>query len=108
MEITLEHAGRALPLRLTMRRVRLIHELTGYDLLAGGTFPGVALMPAVMYALAGGEAKVGVPLEAFEDDVVPAQLEAFADLFRQVTERDSRSEAGGSGNAPPQSLASVT
>lgn len=96
-DITFEYDGRQLPLKLTMLRVELIQELTGFDVLAGGQFPGVTAMSAMLFALAGGEEGVGVPLRVFKDALTPAVVIGSADLVRLVFERDARA-GGDTGN----------
>lgn len=105
-DITFEYDGRDLPLRLTMRRVKLIKELTGFDVLAGGQFPGVTAMSAMLFALAGGEGKVGASLDDFEDTLTPSVVINAADLVRLVFERDARA-GGDTGNVAPNASPST-
>ena len=102
-DITLDVNGKTLPLRLTMRRVRIIRDLVGLDLMSGTSREQMAdplHVVGIVYALAGGTpAKTGLTLEDFEDDATPGDLRHYAELVTAVMKRDV-APAGDEGNAP--------
>ena len=102
-DITLDVNGRTLPLRLTMRRVRIIRDIVGVDLMSGASREQLSdplHVVGIVYALAGGtDARVGMTLEDFEDEVTPGDLGAFARLIAGVMQRDV-AVVGDEGNPP--------
>ncbi len=93
-----------IPLRLTMRRVRLFKEHVGVDLLnAKGKDIQKALttpegITGALYALAGGRKATGVDFEDFEDAIDIHDLPTIAEQLQLVFQRDTPEE-GDEGNA---------
>ena len=106
--ITVRIADKDVPLKLTMRRVRLIKELTSVDLMSGASsndLSSPAHMVAIAYALAGGT-DTGMSLDAWEDNITPNELKPLADailaVMRRVTVTPEPSEPGNpEAGAPP-------
>jgi hypothetical protein len=102
-ETIIEVGDAKLELRLTMRRVELLEEHAGIDLLnAKGDEIGATLRTArgitgALYALAGGESEVGMTREAFADTVSLTDLAPLARKIEAVFARDAGT--GDSGNA---------
>lgn len=98
MSITVKVADRDLPLRLTMRRVELLEELTGVDVMndaRGMNSP--KHMTAALFALAGGEDATGMTFHAFADEITPGMMREATQLILRVFERDAGGgeDAGG-------------
>ena len=109
--ITVRIAEVDVPLKLTMRRVRLIKELTNVDLLAGATANELntpAHLVAIAYALAGGP-DTSMSLDEWEDNIEPRDLQRLADAILSVMQRDTTPpEAGEAGNPPADASPSKT
>lgn len=99
--IVFKVADRDLPLKLTMRRVELLEELSGVDVMNDPRGMSSAKhMTAALYALAGGESETGMTFDAFKDEVTPGMMKAASEAIVAVFQRD----AGGgedAGGKPP-------
>lgn len=103
-------ADRELPLKLTMRRAELLEELSGVDVLNDPSGMGKPKhIGAALYALAGGEAAVGMTFDEFKDEITPGMLRDAAQVVVSVFLRDAGgAEEGTEGKAPADASPSKT
>jgi hypothetical protein len=102
--VTIDVAGEPRELKFTMARAQLLQELTGVDILNDGNAFTAALasidgVTKALYALAGGERKLGMGLEDFADELSVAELESIGAKLDAVLKRDAPAPAGDEGNA---------
>ena len=94
-KVTIQIGEREVELRVTMFRLRLLQELTGVDVLNDPArlqdimredVYGVA---SALFALAGGERKLGVELDDFADELTLDVLQDAGEKLTSVFQRDT-------------------
>lgn len=99
-DVSITIGDRVFPLEARMRRVRLLHELTGVDFLTQSSeevtkrLREVGNLTAAIYALAGGERKTSMTLEDFEEEIEFSEYPALLNKLKAVFERDTSDATG--------------
>lgn len=108
-KVTITVAGREVELRATMYRLKLLQEHTGVDLLNDSARLQEVMrsdfnaVTGALFALAGGERKLGMELDDFADELSLDVLQEVGEKLTSVFERDTapREEATGPNAVSP-------